>query len=454
MMNDHVQNDKVISIDSKPSLSKSDKSIEELFNLFDELSKPEECSNLFTLSSMNSLDWSDFELEEIKRENGPQNHSNDELAPFSMNSINYSDFEHNANEFNETNNQSSKLQIGSPSCPELVHTPHSNTYETSECSSVLCRDAATSPLACTESTASSVCSDVSVSSLVERTSQNNSAVPSHFELFRIINKLSSHVDELETCLKDINCKLNQNVSSPSLIESPTIIVPSTQQCSLSQSVSHANQDNLGDDQWIHVKNGPSRELTRELIPNYLDQNKYSPLSVEDDAFPSMRASEYVEILGDQISNSISDQPRKPNRRPLITYNEAYVENMRPVAAHRGIEAQQQNDEVTLVVSDSLSRNIRVGSINKLLEQHSDVKSLQESVRIDKLQGATADKIAHCSKFSIENLKPVQLHVIAGTNDISYSNGQIDSEILAVRILTLVYRLLKWVSRVCLFKGFH
>ena len=137
-----------------------------------------------------------------------------------MNSINYSHFEHNANEFNETNNQSSKLQINSPSCPTLVHTPHSNTDASSEYSSVFYRDAATSPWACTESTASSVCSDVSVSSLVERTSQNNSAVPSHFELFRIINKLSSRVEELETCLKDINYKLNHNVSYPSLIDLP------------------------------------------------------------------------------------------------------------------------------------------------------------------------------------------------------------------------------------------
>ena len=89
-----------------------------------------------------------------------------------------------------------------------------------------------------------------------------------------------------------------------------------------------------------------------------------------------------------------------------------------------------------MVSDSLSRNIRVGNINKILQQHSDVESLQESVRIDKFPGATADKFAHCSKFSIEALKPVQLFVIAGTNDISYSNGEIDPEILAVRILNI------------------
>ena len=148
MINGNVQNDKVDSMDSKPSLSISDKSIEELFSLFDELSKPEECSNLLTLSSMNSLDWSDFELEEVKRENGTQNQSklNDELAPFSMNSINYSDFEHNANKFNETNNQSSKLQINSPSCPALVHIPSSNTDASSEYSPVFYRDAATSPL--------------------------------------------------------------------------------------------------------------------------------------------------------------------------------------------------------------------------------------------------------------------------------------------------------------------
>ena len=72
----------------------------------------------------------------------------------------------------------------------------------------------------------------------------------------------------------------------------------------------------------------------------------------------------------------------------------------------------------------------------MLQQHSDVKSSQETIRVDKFPGATADKIAHCSKFSIENLKPVQLHVIAGTNDISYSNGQIDAKILAVRILNI------------------
>ena len=111
------------------------------------LMKTEECGNLLTLSSMNSLNWSDFEVEKneqlVKCDLG--------ITPLSMNSISYSDFEHSANELNETTNQSSKLQLNSPSCPDIIHTPHSkDTEESSVYSYVLCQDAATSPWAGTQ----------------------------------------------------------------------------------------------------------------------------------------------------------------------------------------------------------------------------------------------------------------------------------------------------------------
>jgi len=284
---------------------------------------------------------------------------------------------------------------------------------------------------------------------------SSSAVPSNFELFKIINKLSSRVDELENCLQNLSIRLNQNLPASSPIELTSVSLPPPQQCTPKQSASHVNQDLLtSSDEWIHVKNGPSPEVTRELIPNYTDRNVYSPLVIEDTDFPAMQASEYVEILEEEINKSVSGQTtgkqKKLNRRPLINYNEAYVENMGPVPRDREAKPHYSDGEITLVVSDSLSRNIRVGHINKLLQQHSDVKSSQETIRVDKFPGATADKIAHCSKFSIENLKPVQLYVIAGTNDISYSNGQIDAEFLAVRILNIGIKAVEMgVKSVCI-----
>ena len=87
-----------------------------------------------------------------------------------------------------------------------------------------------------------------------------------------------------------------------------------------------------------MKNGPSREVTRELIPNFTDQNVYSPLVIEDTNFPSMQASEYVEILEEEINKPLSGQAthkqKKIHRRPLISYNEDYVENMRQVGIER------------------------------------------------------------------------------------------------------------------------
>ena len=139
---------------------------------------------------MNSLNWSDFEVEKneqlVKCDLG--------ITPLSMNSISYSDFEHSANELNETTNRSSKLQLNSPSCPEIIHTPHSkDTEQSSVYSYVLCQDAATSPWAGTQSEVSSVCTLDSSKSLVERTSHENttSAVRSHFDLFRIIKTVIS-----------------------------------------------------------------------------------------------------------------------------------------------------------------------------------------------------------------------------------------------------------------------
>ena len=98
---------------------------------------------------------------------------------------------------------------------------------------------------------------------MERTSHENttSAVPSHFELFRTINKLSSRVDELKNCLKNIGCQLNQSASSSSPIRSASITVPATQECASTQSDLHTNQEvSVVDEDWIQVRNGPSREI--------------------------------------------------------------------------------------------------------------------------------------------------------------------------------------------------
>ena len=72
----------------------------------------------------------------------------------------------------------------------------------------------------------------------------------------------------------------------------------------------------------------------------------------------------------------------------------------------------------LVVSDSICAGIRDKEINQTLREHCNSNSAH-LIKVEKHLGATAHEINFYSKCNIEHLKPKQLVVCAGANDLSH-----------------------------------
>lgn len=161
-----------------------------------------------------------------------------------------------------------------------------------------------------------------------------------------------------------------------------------------------------------------------------------------------------------------------NKRPVITYGDKYVNNMQqphvsPVTHRRnGAEMpprfqrlQQQQEtptprtRTTLVASDSMTRSIRVRTINNMLNANSLQHQEERRIQIDKFPAAHAEKIRHCFKYSLQEYQPDTLVVIAGANDISYDSwaGNADAKEIAAKVINIARdALAKGVSTVYVF----
>ena len=79
---------------------------------------------------------------------------------------------------------------------------------------------------------------------------------------------------------------------------------------------------------------------------------------------------------------------------------------------------------TLVISDSIVRNIRANDCQRRLD------SSKEVIRLSKHPGATADQVRSYCNWWYENWVPNRLIAVAGTNDMLYEqreNGEINNE---------------------------
>ena len=98
----------------------------------------------------------------------------------------------------------------------------------------------------------------------------------------------------------------------------------------------------------------------------------------------------------------------------------------------------------------MTRSIRVGGINSLLRKNTLSHHENRSIAIDKFPGAHARKIKHCMKFSMKELKPDVLIVVAGANDVSYDyrEGTANPRHIANRIVDIGKEATN-VSKVCI-----
>ena len=89
-------------------------------------------------------------------------------------------------------------------------------------------------------------------------------------------------------------------------------------------------------------------------------------------------------------------------------------------------------ETTSIVSDSMTRSIKVRTFNSYLDGRKEV------VKISKFPAAHANQIRLYSQYTLQVDKPSQLIVAAGSNDISYdmSKGVADPQVIAERILNI------------------
>ena len=122
------------------------------------------------------------------------------------------------------------------------------------------------------------------------------------------------------------------------------------------------------------------------------------------------------------------QQHKP--QPLVPGANSYSEAVQPEAA--------QPPALTLVVSDSMTRSVRVNAINKTLDQYSIHNTSSDRIIINKYPAAHAEQIRHYSQFSLEHEKPDSIVVVASSNDISYDmrKNNADPDIIANRIISI------------------
>jgi hypothetical protein len=113
----------------------------------------------------------------------------------------------------------------------------------------------------------------------------------------------------------------------------------------------------------------------------------------------------------QATERPSSQNKKRERRPPVvtsaeTTNEQVQQQPQPELAKR-----------TLIMSDSMCRNIRKRDIQALCNKKKD------TITISKHPGATAEQIKDYSNWWYNNFKPDTLIVCAGANDLLYENGR-------------------------------
>ena len=158
-------------------------------------------------------------------------------------------------------------------------------------------------------------------------------------------------------------------------------------------------------------------------------NKYAPLHYDIPDVPDV-----AELTDEEITPIIHSlqtaNVKSVNRRPNMCETEKYVQNMTQQPLYTATTDYKQ--ELTSIVSDSMTRSIKVNYFNS----HLDMR--KECVKISKFPAAHARQIRLYSQYTLQVDRPTHLIIVAGTNDVAYdmSSGSAKPEEIAGLILNI------------------
>ena len=169
-------------------------------------------------------------------------------------------------------------------------------------------------------------------------------------------------------------------------------------------------------------------------PGVTTSNRYQALQPEEAAVfePDKPDENDIPTSDSQIQRAVT------NRRPNICITEKYVQNMSgPTTSTVHQEdntSSEYQQEVTSIISDSMTRSIRVKYFNSHLDERKEI------VKISKFPAAHANQIRLYAQYSLQVDKPSRVIIAAGSNDVAYdmSTGSADPEVIAKRILDIAW----------------
>ena len=149
----------------------------------------------------------------------------------------------------------------------------------------------------------------------------------------------------------------------------------------------------------------------------------------------------VEPTNEDIAEHQPEQQSPPtipsiqeNRRPIICETETYIQNMqKQPLSHKPLTVPTTpQPEITSIVSDSMTRSIKVQHFNSYLDNQTEL------AKISKFPAAHANQVRLYTQYTLQMEKPTQLIINAGSNDVSYDTytGHADADIIADRILNI------------------
>ena len=183
---------------------------------------------------------------------------------------------------------------------------------------------------------------------------------------------------------------------------------------------------------------------QEVVPHQQVHQQYQQASVQ-------RTQTTLEqrCLADQ-QRLLMQQRRQADQQ--CQADQVLQANQQRQAGHQVTQQQQETPvprmRTTLVASDSMTRSIRVRTINNMLNANSLIHQEARKIEIDKFPGAHANKIRHCFQYSLQEFQPDTMVVIAGANDITYDSqaGNADAKQIAAKVTN--------IARDALAKGIH